>query len=101
MPIGKWSRAHQMWVIVIRCIIIFGAGTALLPGMTRSMYWQVMGVAVLATLICVAIFEVWLRRLFGRRDQAISFIDRLTTGDLTLSAGEIVDATRSARMASA
>src|SRR5438128_6112115 len=99
MPITRWSRAHQMWAIVIVCILLFAGGVAIIPGLTRTMYWEVIGVAALATAICVGIFEVWLRRMVGRRDQAITFLHRVTTGDLTLSAQEIVDATRSARMA--
>src|SRR5205823_4149869 len=49
---------------------------------------------------CIILFEVWLRRVLGRRDQAINFLDRITSGDLSLSAREIVTATRSERMAS-
>lgn len=101
MPIGKWSRAHQMWAIVIVCIFVFAAGIALIPGVTSAMFWQIMAVAIFATALCVGIFEVWLRRVVGRRDQAIAFLHRVTSGDLTLGAREIVNATRSARMASA
>ena len=101
MPIAKWSRAHQMWVIVIVCIIVFAGGVALIPGMTRPMFWRVMLVALIATALCVGIFEVWLRRVVGRRDQTITFLNRITGGDLSLSAREVVAATRSARMASA
>ena len=101
MAIAQWSRAHQMWAIVILCILIFSTGIALIPGMTRPMFWEVMIVAVFATALCVGIFEVWLRRVVGRRDQAIGFLQRVTSGDLSLSANEIINATRSARMASA
>ncbi len=101
MPIAKWSRTYQMWVIVIICIGVFAGGIALIPGVTHTMYWQILGVALVATLLCIIIFQIWLKRVVGRRDQAISFLDRITGGDLSLSAREIVTATRSPRMASA
>jgi methyl-accepting chemotaxis protein/ABC-type transport system substrate-binding protein len=99
MPIAKWSRTHQMWVVVILCIFIFAGGISLIPGMTRQLYWPIMGVALFATALCVAIFQIWLRSLFGRRDQSVGFLHRVTSGDLTLSAREIAHATRSATMA--
>jgi methyl-accepting chemotaxis protein/ABC-type transport system substrate-binding protein len=90
-----------MWAVVLLSIGVFAGGIAVLPGMTRSMFWNVLLVALAATALCVGLFQVWLRRLVGRRDRAIGFLHRITSGDLTLSAREIVDATRSARMASA
>ena len=89
-----------MWVIIVLCILLFGAAIAFIPEVTWSIYWKVMIAALVACALCIVLFEVWLRRVLGRRDQAINFLDRITGGDLSLSAREIIDATRSERMAS-
>ena len=57
-----------------------------LPEVTWSLYWKVMLAAAIACALCIILFEVWLRRVLGRRDQAITFLDRITSGDLSLSA---------------
>jgi len=101
MAKGKRSRALQMWVIVVVCIAIFAGLTAAIPGLTWPLYWKVMIAAVVSTILCILVFEVWLRSLLGRRDQAIHFLDRITAGDLSFSSSEIADATRSARMSDA
>src|SRR5712692_2609184 len=100
MPKRKWSRTRQMWVIMLLCISIFGAAIALLPEVTSTIFWKVMVTAAISCALGIVVFEVWLRRVIGRRDQAIQFLDRITSGDLSLSAREIADATRSERMAS-
>src|SRR5437763_3876185 len=100
MPKRKWSRTQQMWVIIVLCITIFGASVAAIPEVTWKIYWKVMLAAAIACGLCIILFEVWLRRVLGRRDQAITFLDRITSGDLSLSAREIAEATRSERMAS-
>ena len=89
-----------MWVIMLLCISIFGAAIALLPEVTSTIFWKVMVTAAISCALGIVVFEVWLRRVIGRRDQAIQFLDRITSGDLSLSAREIADATRSERMAS-
>ena len=89
-----------MWVIMLLCISIFGAAIALLPEVTFTIFWKVMVTAAISCTLGIVVFEVWLRRVIGRRDQAIQFLDRITSGDLSLSAREIADATRSERMAS-
>src|ERR1700687_3237098 len=100
MPKRKWSRTQQMWVIILLCIGIFGGSIAAIPEVTWSIYWKVMLAAAIACGLCIILFEVWLRRVLGRRDMAITFLDRITSGDLSLSAREIAEATRSDRMAS-
>src|SRR5581483_848169 len=97
----KWTRTQQMWVIIVLCLAIFSAIIALIPEVTWSIYWKVMLAAVISCAICIVVFEVWLRRVLGRRDEAINFVNRIAAGDLSLSAAEIVAATRSERMASA
>src|SRR5437899_523699 len=95
----KWSRTQQMWVIIVLCISIFSAILAFIPEVTWSIYWKVMAAALFSCALCIVVFEVWLRRVLGRRDQAINFLDQITAGDLTLSARDIIAATRSERMA--
>jgi methyl-accepting chemotaxis protein/ABC-type transport system substrate-binding protein len=99
MPKRKWSRTQQMWVIILLCIGIFGGAIAAIPEVTWTIYWKVMTAAAIACGLCIILFEVWLRRVLGRRDQAINFLDRITSGDLSLSARDIISATRSERMA--
>src|SRR5438128_3665579 len=99
MPKRKWSRTQQMWVIIVLCFAIFAGIVALLPEVTWSIYWRVLAAAAGACGFSIILFEFWLRRVLGRRDQAITCIERITTGDLSLSAREIAAATRSERMA--
>ena len=101
MALAQWSRTHQMWAVIVFCIAVFAGGINFLPGMTQPLFWQVMAVAVAATALCVGLFQIWLRAVVGRRDKAIGFLHRVTSGDLTISAREIVTATRSTRTASA
>ncbi len=96
----KWSRTQQMWVIIVLCLAIFSAAIAFIPEVTWNIYWKVMAAALVACALCIVLFEVWLRRVLGRRDQAINFLDRIAAGDLSLSAQAIATATRSERMAS-
>src|SRR5437773_2975070 len=95
----KWSRTQHMWVIIVLCIAIFAIALKAIPEITWALYWKVMAAALISCSLCIALFEVWLRRLLGRRDQAIDFVDRVAAGDLSVSAGEIITATRSERMA--
>ena len=95
----KWTRTQHMWVIIVLCISIFSAAIAFIPEVTWAIYWKVMTAAFISCSLCIVLFEYWLRRVLGRRDQAINFLDRVAAGDLSLSAREIVAATRSERMA--
>jgi methyl-accepting chemotaxis protein/ABC-type transport system substrate-binding protein len=96
----KWSRAQQMWVIILFCVTLFAIGVRLIPEVTWPIYWKIMAIAIAACSLAIVVFEVWLRRVLGRRDQAIHFLNRIAAGDLTLSARDIITATRSERMAS-
>src|SRR6266571_9392106 len=95
----KWSRTQQMWVIIVLCIAIFAVAIKTIPEVTWPIYWKVMTAALITCALCIALFEIWLRRVLGRRDQAINFLDRVAGGDLSISAREIIAATRSERMA--
>lgn len=93
-----WSRQQHMWLIMVLCYALFALLLALIPGVTWPIYWKAMMASLIACSICVFLFEVWIRRVLGRRDQAINFIGRIATGDLSLSSREIAAATRSERM---
>ncbi len=97
----KWSRTQQMWVIIVLCISVFGVALAMIPEVTWPIYWKVMTAALVAWALCAVIFEVWLRRVLGRRYQTITFLNRITAGDFTISGREIVTATGSELMSSA
>src|ERR1700738_3849269 len=101
MPNRTWTRTPQMWVIIVLCISIFSAAIAFIPEVTWPIYWKVMAAALFSCALCIVLFEFWLRKVLGRRDEAINFVSRVAGGDLALSAQEIITATRSQRMASA
>ncbi len=101
MAMRKWSRSQQMWVIIVLCIGIFAAAMALIPEVRWRVYWKVMTAALVAWALCAVIFQVWLRRVLGRRYQTVTFLNRITGGDLSISAREIVTATGSELMSSA
>jgi methyl-accepting chemotaxis protein/ABC-type transport system substrate-binding protein len=90
-----------MWVLLVACFLLFALFLLVIPGMTGSMWWMVMFAAALASAICAATFQVWLGRVVARREGMIQLIDRVTAGDLALTAREIVSETQSERMAAA
>ena len=96
-----WTRTQQMWVIIVLCISIFSAAIAFIPEVTWPIYWKVMLAALITCALCIVLFELWLRKVLGRRDETINFVNRIAGGDLSLSASDIIAATRSERMASA
>jgi methyl-accepting chemotaxis protein/ABC-type transport system substrate-binding protein len=101
MKIGHFGRAQQMWSIIIGCILLFGLFITLIPGMTFSFWWKIMLAAILAAGISVGIFQIWLRSALQRREGMINLLNRVTSGDLSLSARDIVAETQSQRTAAA
>ena len=101
MAFRHFGRTQQMWVLVATCIILFALFLLLIPGMNFQLWWKVMLAGAGASAICIAIFEVWLRRVIARREGMIHLIDRVTTGDLTITSRDIVDETQSAKMSAA
>ncbi|HEX2122374.1 MAG TPA: methyl-accepting chemotaxis protein, partial [Thermoanaerobaculia bacterium] len=83
------------------CIVLFGLFLLLVPGMNYPLWWRVMLAGISASAICIFLFQVWLGRVLMRREGMIKLIDRVTTGDLSLTARDIVTETQSARMAAA
>jgi peptide/nickel transport system substrate-binding protein len=97
----RFGRAQQMWVLVVVCIALFGALLWFIGAMTFALWWRIMLAATVASGICIALFQMWLRTVVTRRDSAIQLLNRITGGDLSLSAIEIRAAAQSARMADA
>lgn len=90
-----------MWVLMVACITLFALLLWLIPGMSFAIWWKSVAAALFSAAICAFLFQVWLGRVLARREGMINLIDRVTAGDLSLGAREIVEETNSARMAAA
>ncbi|HXG58893.1 MAG TPA: methyl-accepting chemotaxis protein, partial [Thermoanaerobaculia bacterium] len=90
-----------MWFVAGVCMLLFGVLLFVIPGMTFSLWWQVLLVGLIASGICIGVMQLWLVQVVGKREQSVQVLDRITSGDLTMSAREVLDATRSARMSAA
>src|SRR3954464_8086601 len=88
------GRTQQMWLLVVACIVLFAIFLTFIPEMTVALWWKAMLCGVGASAISIAIFQVWLSRALMRREGVITLIDRVTSGDLSLTAGEIVAETQ-------
>ncbi|MBV9479057.1 MAG: hypothetical protein JO315_23550 [Acidobacteria bacterium] len=101
MKLRQLGRAQQTWVLLITCVILFAVFVWFIPDMTWALWWKVLAAALLASAICVVMFQIWLARALQRREGVIKLIDRVTTGDLSLSARDIESETQSARTSAA
>lgn len=90
-----------MWVLVVTCLFLFALFLLFVPGMNPQLWWKVMLAGIGASSVCIVLFHFWLSRILVRREGMIKLIDRVTTGDLSLSARDIVAETQSAKMAAA
>lgn len=90
-----------MWVAVTCFILLFAIFIWLVPGMTFGIWWKVLVASTITAVICVYIFDLWLRRDLARRESSIALLNRVTRGDLAVSAREILLETHSARMSAA
>jgi methyl-accepting chemotaxis protein/ABC-type transport system substrate-binding protein len=90
-----------MWVLLVACIILFGIFLWFIPEMNRHLWWKVMIAGLGAAVSCIIIFQLWLNRALARREGMIKLIHRVTTGDLSLTARDIVKETQSEKMAAA
>lgn len=97
----KLSRNRYMWILIVFCLVLFAGLLTFIPGMTSQMFWRILGCALAASLVNIWLFNLWLRKVLGRRERAVEMLHRITAGDLSLSAQEIQNATQSARMAAA
>jgi methyl-accepting chemotaxis protein/ABC-type oligopeptide transport system substrate-binding subunit len=57
--------------------------------------------SAVATVLCVVLFDLWIRRDVARRESSIQLMNRITSGDLSVSGRDILRATHSTRMAAA
>jgi len=101
MSTRHFGRAQQMWVLVAACFGMFAVFLLLVPGMTFRMWWPSLVAAAVASGITIGLFQWWLSTVFGRRDSSIQMLNRITAGDLSISAREIQLTTQSARMSAA
>jgi methyl-accepting chemotaxis protein/ABC-type transport system substrate-binding protein len=96
-----FGRTQQIWVLVFVCLALFGLFVWLVPDMTYRMWWRVMVAALVACIGSIIVFQMWVRRALARREGVIHLIDRVTGGDLSISARDIIKETQSMRTAAA
>jgi methyl-accepting chemotaxis protein/ABC-type transport system substrate-binding protein len=101
MQMRHFGRTQQMWVLIVFCLLIFTILEALIPGMTFALWWKVTLMAAIASSISIFLFNAWLKRVVTKREGIIELLDRITGGDLSLSAREIAERTQSQRTSSA
>ena len=101
MNLRHLGRSQQMWLLVVVCIILFAAFLWFIPEMTWPLWWKVMLAGAAASAICLTVFQLWLNKVLSRREGMIKLIDRVTTGDLSLTSTDIIRETQSAKTATA
>lgn len=90
-----------MWVLIVVCLAFFSLVLLLIPEMNASLWWKTVLAAAVSSALSIVVFQLWLARVLTRREGTIQILDRVTGGDLSLTARDIMDATQSERMASA
>lgn len=101
MNLRHFGRAQQMWVLLVACFVLFAVFLFLTPGLTFTLWWHSLIAGLLASIITIALFQWWLRKVLGRRDSSIALLSRIATGDLSIDAREIQLATHSTSMSAA
>jgi len=101
MQMSHFGRTQQMWVLIVACLLLFAVFLVFVPGMTFAFWWRVFLAGTLASGVATFFFNLWLKRVILRREGVIQLIDRITSGDLSLSAREISNQTQSLRMSAA
>jgi methyl-accepting chemotaxis protein/ABC-type transport system substrate-binding protein len=96
----RLGRRQQVWILVGLFVALFTGTVYLLPGMTTFLLWQVVVAGAFCAAISVVIFELWIRADLARRESSVQVLGRISTGDLSLSAGEI-ERSSTPRMAAA
>ncbi|HEX8050811.1 MAG TPA: hypothetical protein VF504_05035, partial [Solirubrobacterales bacterium] len=81
-----FGRTAQMWSLVFACLGSFALFISFLPAVSFSLWWKIVLIAVLTAGGSVVVFQIWLNRVLVRRESAIQLIDRITAGDLSLTA---------------
>src|SRR5437764_4903078 len=101
MSFVRWSRARQMWLLVLVCVGLSAAIILLIPGMTWPIYWRVILTAVLSAIVSGGAFEIWVRTRVRRGESTTDLLNRVSAGDLSPAAAQIKRSTQSTRMANA
>jgi len=101
MPRANFGRTQQTWILLIVCIALFALLILLINGMTPAMWWKIMLAALVSSGACLLLFQFWLKSVLERRATSIHLLNRITAGDLSLTANDIRAATQSASMANA
>jgi methyl-accepting chemotaxis protein/ABC-type oligopeptide transport system substrate-binding subunit len=101
MSLVNSGRTRQTYILLATCIGLFGLLLLVIPGMSTGLWLWVMGAALAASMVCVVLFQLWLAKVFARRDSAIELLNRITAGHLDLDAAAIRSATQSTRMSAA
>ncbi|HEU4888561.1 MAG TPA: ABC transporter substrate-binding protein [Thermoanaerobaculia bacterium] len=96
-----FGRTQQIWSLVFVCLVLFGLFVWFVPDMTFTMWWRVMIAALVACVGSIVVFQMWVSRALARREGVIKLIDRVTGGDLSISARDIIKETQSMRTAAA
>jgi methyl-accepting chemotaxis protein/ABC-type transport system substrate-binding protein len=100
MATRRLGRRQQVWILIALFIVLFAGASYILPDMTPALWWKVLAIGVAISAVCILIFELWIRSELRHRESSIQLLNRITTGDLSLNAQEILAATHSARMSS-
>ena len=90
-----------MWVTVVTFTLFYAIAIWTVPGMTIEIWWKVLVAGIIASVLCVAVFDYLIRKDLKRRESSIALLNRVAEGDLGVTARQIVSATHSARMSSA
>ncbi len=98
MNVLNSGRIRQTYALLATCVGIFALLLLVIPGMSVRMWLWIMAAALVASVVCVVLFQIWLGRVFARRDSAIELLHRITAGNLDLDAAAIRNATQSTRM---
>jgi len=101
MNVRTLGRTQQAWILLIASLVLFSILLLFIDGMTLMLWLKVEACAVVGAGTCAVLFQFWFSKVLLRREGSIQLIDRIISGDLSLSAREILQATQSARMASA
>src|SRR5687768_4288413 len=96
-----FGRTQQIWFLVFICLLLFGLFVWAIPEMNFRMWWRVMVAALVACVGSIVVFQMWVSRALARREGVIKLIDRITGGDLSITARDIVRETQSMRTAAA
>jgi methyl-accepting chemotaxis protein/ABC-type transport system substrate-binding protein len=96
-----FGRTQQLWVLLVACYGLFALFLWFVPAMNVRLWWKIMLAGLGSAAITVFFFQLWLQRILARREGILTLIDRITSGDLSLTARDIVAETQSKRMATA